>query len=456
MSIVHLNPVAAQQRQARLFWTDSAGYRAPTLRDREGNLLHPFVAYLDAFVEDLRKKKSPTKASQSQIEATTYALFGFANFLLRERAKLYRVDDDILRRYRDDAYQAVIANPKSRGNSHQAHVTVNVKLRRVYDFIYSCQKRRLLPKKILGWQDCQIQSSLPESETRGGDSDRSDRRKYPLCYQGVGEESRLHDGQHWATVEEIGEIEDFFWKQDSAFAAERNVLMLRLAEIEGWRIESVNSLLLGQFSDEACKRYAKNDCFAVGPPRQKLGRQHTFDMPWELAEHIRTYIGGSRKELLKSLGVTEDIAHERVFVSVRTGAPLTDRSCTEIFSTAFKAVGAPKGAGAHALRRYKSQLTAEEEIRFRLENKLSVAKEDVEKVVMETLGHGSREAQRAYHRAVGRRKKTSPEVVLRARVDASALEKDRLRGELRLVQDRVHELENSLKAAVAVRKSRRK
>ena len=163
-------------------------------------------------------------------------------------------------------------------------------------------------------------------------------------------------------------------------------------------------------------------------------------MPWELAEHIRNYISGSRKLLLASLNVSEKVAKQRIFVSVRTGAPLLDRTCSQIFADGFRSLGAPKGAGVHAIRRYKAESTADEEIRFRHANKLPVTKEDVEKVVQETLGQGTAEAQRAYHRAIGRRRKTSPEVALRTKLEASMLEKDVLRAQVQSLRAEVERL----------------
>jgi hypothetical protein len=227
--------------------------------------------------------------------------------------------------------------------------------------------------------------------------------KYPLSYRRIGEKTRVDESQYWATEEDIRILAERFREgngSNGSYCAERNILLLRLGEYEGWRVGSSVSLTIDQFSDKAFQEQANADAFEVCPPDQKLGYQFSFSMPWPLANFIKNvYIETIRKHHMTTHGITEDTAQSRIFLSATTGKPLRPKSVSSIFSSALRALGRPKRAAYHAFRRYKAQKIAEEIIERRMRDGTSLAKDDVIDEIARALGHSTREAQRAYLRA---------------------------------------------------------
>ncbi|RYH19980.1 MAG: hypothetical protein EON54_26780 [Alcaligenaceae bacterium] len=141
------------------------------------------------------------------------------------------------------------------------------------------------------------------------------------------------------------------------------------------------------------------------------------------------YIKNGRKELLSQAGVTEKETEGRLFVS-QLGRPLDDRGYGEIFSDAFSSIGAPKGSGAHAIRRYRTQLEVIREITRRRAAGLPIIREEVCRVVMDLLGHTSEEAGRSYDRVSERLRFEAEESGIAQRLEKAELERDSLRAVL--------------------------
>jgi hypothetical protein len=230
---------------------DELGYRWPSLRARNtGELLEPFTPYLEALVLEKRKLRSGTKGVASLVEPATYALASLASFLIRTNRKLYRITGDWLDDIREEMFDAIKANPISRGKANAMKRTANAKLRYIYKFLYWCQQNRKLPTGTIGWNMCRVRSSLPEADTRGAKVDRQAKRLYPKCYERVGGSTRQDEGQYWATAEDFDKIEDHFWATHEHLIAVRNTLAMRIQKLVGWRNESVNSLTIYQFSEK--------------------------------------------------------------------------------------------------------------------------------------------------------------------------------------------------------------
>lgn len=434
--------VSARETTARirLFWSECDRYRWAVLRSPDGAVVRGFTDFLDDLVVGRQTRGSPPKATKSQLEAATYSLLEFANFLANENISLARVCDKDLVRFRNAALASVRVNPRSRGSKLTASKTVNVKLRNVYGFLFWCQKKHFIPQKTLGWTNAPVRSSLPEAESRGSPTDLKDENKYPLIYEGVGENSRAHDGQYWATPDDIDRIEDLFWSQGDLQIAERNVLMMRIADHQGWRIESVNSLTTCEFSTSEFSRQKDNNYYVVSPPKQKLSREYHFEMSWELAHQIRRFIEKSRADLLARHNATEQTAKKRLFLSSKDANPLSDGSCVAIFADAFQSIGSPKGAGSHSFRRSRAESVAEEELARQIGLGLPIDRQAIVQAVKDVLGHASDEAQRAYDRALSRYRRASKEAQFRLRYQALELENDRLTLEVIALQRRLADL----------------
>jgi hypothetical protein len=340
-------------------------------------------------------------AARSSIDATTYALRAFLVFLQEQRLSLSDVTDEVIITFREVAFKKVVSNPRNRGGiTFQTRETVNIKLRHIYDFLHWCQKTGEVPPDTIGWQHCKVRSSLPLTELGSSDNASRSENKYPQCFRGEGENAP-RDGQYWATVEDIDRIEQGFWERGSEKASLRNATMLRILQSQLWRIGSANSLLTTQFSSVALERQRGQETFSVIPPDQKGGKSYPFAMEWPLAESIHNYINNDvdgRKSVLSAFSIGENIAKHRVFLSVRSGKPLSTATWVRIISSGFRDVGAPKGAGAHAVRRGGSADAVMNEVAYRQAEKLEVSEDAVAGVMQQRLGHSRRESQRSYRR----------------------------------------------------------
>lgn len=402
-------------RFVRLTWTAIDGSNVPTFRNHEGQLLYPFNEYLDELGALLTSRRVKSKAARSKIKSTSYNLLAFANYIASRAIALEEVDDIILENFRDSELDAVKANPISRGIESKCQITVNVKLRDIYQFLFKCQKAHRIPAGTIGWINCKVRSSLPLQDERPSDTNNQENRKHPLCYAGVGESSREDGSQYWATNADISQLEEVFWHQhDNLYISQRNNLLLRIGEQMGWRHSSTNSLEVEQFSDSRFEAQEQLDDFVVVPPYQKGKHIFHYRMRFELAHQIRRFIAGPRQELVARLGIGEEVSQGRIFLSGTKGTPLADQSVCEIFSDAFKQIKRPKGASGHALRRYRAEATAGDEVEYRRANGLSLVEKDVTLAVQDVLGHANELSQRAYRRSITK---------LRGKSRAEALER---------------------------------
>jgi hypothetical protein len=89
----------------------------------------------------------------------------------------------------------------------------------------------------------------------------------------------------------------------------------------------------------------------VVPASQKFGYQNSYDISIELAYRICGFIETYRAQIVESTGVSSDVAQDRIFLSSTTGRPLANNTISRIFGDAFRAIGAPPGAGLHSFRR---------------------------------------------------------------------------------------------------------
>jgi integrase len=428
-----------------LHWVRLEKERVPSLRDSGGRLLYPFNEYLDTLSSILHEKETPARTIKSQLDAATYALKSFAQFLASRKKDLSEVDDDTIVAYRKHAFKQVKASHISRDDDLAARRTVNVKLKEIYKFLSECQRAYRLDPTTIGFSDCRVCSTLPlklEGAARGAGLEEG--QLYPKCFERIGNKSAGDTRQYWATDKDVDALEDYFWGRNrETHTALRNILMMRLGEQLAWRISSINSLEVSQFSEEELHRQRENDAFTVAPPFQKRGYTDSFTVRWELAREVARFISEERAGHLWKLGCTERDAGRRVFLSTR-GTPLTDHYAIELLADAFKAI-APgrntKGRGSHSLRRRSAKERMRDEISFRRAQGLSMAQEDVERAVQPFLGHSSVLSQRAYSQAITELRTSSQLERLQKHLLQRQIANDSLRMTLKERDERIAELE---------------
>lgn len=370
--------------------------------------------FLDYAIYRARKKvrtKVDFHTYKSTVDAVAYALLDFARFLRRKRLTWRDLNDDLLLKFRDDALKETRQDSRSK-DEFTAKRTVNTKIRIIYDFYAWAEVDAALTDGKIGWMEGDIRSSLPLYKQSNKDEDKKDKNAHPLCYRGIGEASRTSQGQYWATEKDLDDIEAFFRSTQQTETAERNILFMRIMDEMGWRRSSVNSLTIGQFSDTTINRSIELGlpAFSVVPIVQKNRRAHSFKMEypfaWEINRFIKSYYG---TDVAEKSGYDIDVASLPLFSSVNTRLPIKNATFSDIFEAAFRAIGAPRGANTHSIRRKFAEETAEEEFTRRRRLGLSIAKEDVAEAIAEKLGHDSKLSQEAYLRVSKRPKQGTVE-----------------------------------------------
>ncbi|MFL9898878.1 hypothetical protein PQR71_12040 [Paraburkholderia fungorum] len=388
----------AQPNEISLIWTNFKGQLVPTFRDSSGALIEPICTYLDECAQTSQASPRKTETGRRKIRSITYALLGYHRFLAANGQVFATSTDALLEKFANDAFALTRGNPRSRGHEYQAEETTNVKLRYIYDALEKCQQNGLLPEGTIGWQKCKVRSSLPDFKKAETGFNSRPENKYPKLFENTGGLTEIDEGQYWMTDEDVRLIDLRFREAENRHKRERDCLLLRLGEATGWRRGSLNSLLTTQFSRYELNAQSKYDAFSIRPVSQKGHRRYVYQLSWELANDIARYIEDDRTALMSELGIDEDVAQRRVFLSVTNGKPIVNRTVTDIFSAALRELGRPKGASSHAMKRRKGQSTMEEEYDYRKRNNLPVDRVSMENAVMQVLGHGTREAQRAYVR----------------------------------------------------------
>jgi hypothetical protein len=222
---------------------------------------------------------------------------------------------------------------------------------------------------------------------------------------------------------------------------------------------SSNSISSTQLSPEAFAQRKGQSTYVITPPVQKRGYQKPFPLPWPLAQQIRNYIEDDefgRAALMKKYGRTEEEVDYQIFLSVTNGMPLKTTSWVTIFADAFSAIGAPKGAGGHAIRRGSADRRGEETVASLQESGLPVTEDAVVTELKEYLGHSSSAAQAAYRRVTRRRRKSTLVEKMAEEIEERKVKGDELRTALAKEKSRADDLERQLAEAQKRKSSSRR
>lgn len=376
--------------------------------------------------------------SKTTIENEIWHVVRFLAFIRTMRIALADTNDELLTKFRDTEFNRVLRSSRSRGSELKARATVNARLRRTYDFLQWASQVDGIAPRLIGPRGCNVTALLGASrrvEGRPGYRQKqTSRERYPLLFRQTARGSK-HATGHFATEEVKRELENYFFRTSPSFIAHRNVLIMELADALGWRRGSINSLTCSQFQRPGDSGSEPMLDLRVTPKRQKFGYDASKVVPFRLVARVRDFIRSHRRHLLSSRGWSDANAHDALFVSSRNGQPLSDQTISQIFGDAFKAIGAPAGAGLHSFRRKYGDDQVELEIEVRRELGLDTSASSVSASVSQELGHRNPESLYAYvSRAQGRR---------------AASKTSRFLQQIEELQHEVRQLRNATKVAAA-------
>lgn len=303
-------------------------------------------------------------------------LRAFMDWLLHRGKSLSRISDTVLKTWRDDSLTETKLRPQHRGSEEHARKTTNAKLWRVYHWLHWLQLDARLPFGTIGPKGA-VMSELFEGVGRRTISKRrpKDRVKQftcPLEYKLRKANSKHRISKFILEDVHIDEYQrKMFERYGDTYLAQRNSLFVALAHEGGLRRGSINSLTTEQFAAKGISEC--RDEWWVQPPKQKFNYINSFPLPIHLAVRVRHYIDNYLEPFLAASGIPKTVHQDCLFLSVRSGAPLKDRSIGQIVSEGFRDQGAPVGVGSHALRRKFSSDALDEETEHRREEGLDTS-----------------------------------------------------------------------------------
>ncbi len=379
-----------------LNWVESeAGNIIPVVYDNHVELVDEFNAYLQSIAKEKLEALPSDQSYKSEIELHAYAIKSFLTYLCDHGLDWKIIDDDELVAIRDWMLSVTINDPKSKGDANPAMRTTNRKLRVIYNYLVWAQDSIGYIEDRIGLGDAYpINSILPLSQ-RNANIKKNDARMYPKCFRKCGEGSRSRY-QYSATSEDKAKLIGYFSDDPSEpYVAERNILIMELADQVGWRNSSINSLTVDQFSDDSINN-ADQYSISVTPLIQKLGYEYSFDVPLALANRINQHVKTGRANFIRNKFRNPGKASDALFLSMKSGQGLGIKTIVQIFSVAMKEIGCPRGSGIHSFRRKFAQDISDSEVAFRRAHKLSLASEDTSLVVSRKLGQASATSQETY------------------------------------------------------------
>ncbi|MDM0082915.1 tyrosine-type recombinase/integrase [Variovorax sp. J31P179] len=324
--------------------------------------------------------------SSFTVEQGLNHLVEFWQHLLETRGRLNRVSDAVIREFRDQNLAKVKASAAHRGSDNHAKATVNLKLCRIYDWLIWLQQARRVPVGTVGRTG--LVTALIEAQSyrpvRGGKWRRGE-RKYPLLFKLAGSNAKHNVPASVITNEHVASLLSLFIERHEPYVAQRNILFIDIAETTGFRRGSICSLTVEQFAIEAIERSKEE--FLVRPSRQKFGYTNTFGIPLDLAYRIRQFIDEHWLPWVGEKKTGDAVHNGRLFLSAKTGGPITDRAMTQIVSAGFRELGLDKGIGPHRLRAKFTSEQSDQELAERKELGLDTSNMSIAADLAMKLGH---------------------------------------------------------------------
>jgi len=371
--------------------------RIPIFYNAQCQIISELVEY--ALAVHQSKTDASNQGHRSAMDDAGYHLNAFEEFLEEKRLNWKRIEDADLLVFRAWLLSRTMSRRLCRSELSSKR-TVNRYLRSVYHFYLWAQEVGGLITGRLGWPEAPIKSLLPTKRSHP-ELKLLSTNLFPACFKKCGEKSR-HTFQYVASSKDIDLLLEHFFERRSVDAAERNALILLVVDCVGWRQGSMASLSIQQFDESALKYAFEKDYAWVTPKIQKFGYENSFEVPYTTVLQIHKYIQGPRAELLARKGWTESHCQGSLFINTVRGKPLSYKAITEIFSRAFKAIGAPRGSGIHSLRRKFADDKTDIEIAVRKRENRTTDPVNIGVVLKKALGHNSTQAQESYARSITR------------------------------------------------------
>jgi integrase len=350
------------------------------------------VPFLDFMIDSVDVQMLKPKT----VEGRAFSLKKWYQFLSDSGVDALDADDEMLVKFREHLFERTA--PNRSGDAQARRRTINIDLRNVYTYYAWLQKNdaNCQAKRLLGIEASQITSSLLAERSAG--VSRSDRQRYPATYRNAGERSKHRLG-FVPREEHRAQLTDYFYDAHPANLAKRNCLIFELAWSVGWRRGSILSLTIEQFPREIVLDGDGSSELSICPPSQKFGYSNSFPLERSLALRVLHYIEHERKEIV----CRTESKSSQIFLSERSGRPLTAGAVSGIFNTARHAMGWPQGAGLHGWRRGFANTYIEREIDARIELGLDTGGEAIAMSLATALGQESLASQGAYVRDAQRR-----------------------------------------------------
>jgi integrase len=320
----------------------------------------------------------------------------FRRYLDRHGVMLSDVTDQVLTKFRDSEKALVMANPKSFRKESYAEDTVNKKLRCVYKWLLWLQDNKRIRSGAVGPVAARVNScvsTLAEQVRKAEKRTTSILAVCPLLFKRSASSDRHLLKPVVSRSQQETMVERFMNAKQSEYVRERNALMADIGAEIGFRRGSVNSLRVDQFDPEII-RNVDADAIKVLPVRQKFGYDNEFDFPTWLALRVVEFAEGPLERFLDEKKLANFSG--QLFLSEKTGKPLTDGAITRIFSGAARSAGAKKGAAYHSMRRLYAGEKVDAVISDLLEKGMDTSTESIARTVATSMGQRNWESLLPY------------------------------------------------------------
>ena len=303
---------------------------------------------------------------------------------LQPKADLNSISDRKLREFFDAEHISIKKNPRSRGAETAINSTLNQKVSAVLSWIFWMQWSGRCTPGTIGSAGCSITASAFLRRTSTASQDW-----IPGCL--------IRSPHHRPNASPSGFLpavprdvyerlrEQIHESSTSAFLAWRDLLFVDIAAEAGFRRGSICSLTVDPI-ERLDVRSATELTLPLKPSAQKFGYGFEFEVSTLMLNRVLDFIEGPRKELVDRLGVSAIKTQGKIFLSEKTGRPLTDRAMTQRVSRAMRAIGCRKGQAIHVLRGLYSNELVDAEIEDRIALGLDTSTDAIAHAVAPQLG----------------------------------------------------------------------
>lgn len=343
-----------------------------------GQLINEFTDYSIYLTRD-------KSSSHLTLETALFHLTRLFVFLKNNKLKLDEFNDIDFRRFRREEFDRLRKKTGMEGSEKVQKRTINARVKRIYKFFLWYQEVAFGGECLIGPSGCNIRSELA-TVNLPYKMNASAFYLFPLLYKLTGARSKHRPVQR-ATESVKAALVRQFSGATSEYLASRNILILDIADEVGLRRGSINSLTCAEFKDSLERNDGLEDTVVV-PRSQKFGYQVPYTFSFRLVASICNYIEGPRKQLLEGLKLPERIGEDRLFVSSKSGKPLTDHSITDIVASSLRKAGVKHGA-IHIFRHKFINDEVEREILRRVKLKLDTSIDSIAAAVALKVGQAN-------------------------------------------------------------------